>query len=61
MIAYSRASGVEELIGQILPENEAMIALARGCGMEVEMQPGTSVAVAHIDLRSGRAEPAQLF
>jgi acetyltransferase len=60
MIAYSKASGVEELIGQILPENEAMIALARSCGMEVEAQPG-SVAVAHIDLRSERSEPARLF
>lgn len=61
MIAYSKASGVEELIGRIVPENEAMIALARRCGMEVETQPGTSVAVAHIDLRSERPESAQLF
>lgn len=53
MIDYCRASGLAELIGQILPENDAMIALARRCGMQVEIAPGASVAVAHIDLRSG--------
>lgn len=52
MIDYCRASGLAELIGQILPENEAMIALARRCGMQVEVAPGASVAVAHLDLRS---------
>jgi len=52
MIDYCRASGLAELIGQILPENEAMITLARRCGMQVEVAPGASVAVAHLDLRS---------
>ncbi len=52
-IDYCRASGLAELIGQILPENDAMIALARRCGMQVEIAPGASVAVAHIDLRPG--------
>lgn len=52
MIDYCRACGLAELIGQILPENEAMIALARRCGMQVEIAPGASVAVAHLDLRS---------
>jgi acetyltransferase len=55
MIEYCRASGVAELIGQILSENEAMIALARRCGMQVEEGPGTSIAIAHLDLRA--AEP----
>lgn len=61
MIDYCKASGVTELIGQILPENQAMIALARHCGMTVEIQPATAVAVAHLDLRPEKAEPAQLF
>ncbi len=52
MIDYCRVSGLAELIGQILPENEAMIALARRCGMQVEVAPGASVAVAHLNLRS---------
>lgn len=55
MIDYCRKSGLAELIGQILPENEAMIALARRCGMQVEVAPGANVAVAHIDLRAGEA------
>lgn len=50
MIAYCRASGLSELIGQILPENTAMIGLARRCGMRVEIAPGARVAVAQIDL-----------
>jgi acetyltransferase len=52
MIDYCRASGVSVLIGQILAENEAMITLARACGMEVEETPGASIAVAHLDLRA---------
>jgi acetyltransferase len=51
MIDYCRASGLTELIGQILPQNAAMIALARRCGMQVETVPGASVAIAHIALR----------
>jgi acetyltransferase len=47
LIAYTRENGLE-LIGQIAPDNEAMIALAERCGMEVEHAPGNDVAVAHI-------------
>jgi L-amino acid N-acyltransferase YncA len=47
MIAYCRANGLE-LIGQILPENEAMIRLATRCGMQVEHRPGSDLAIAHM-------------
>jgi acetyltransferase len=51
-IDYCRARGTAELIGQIRADNEPMIALARRCGMRVEVAPDTSLAVAHIDLRT---------
>jgi acetyltransferase len=50
-IDYCRARGSDTLIGQIRTDNEAMLALARRCGMEVETAPGASLAVAHLDLR----------
>jgi len=52
MIAYCRDRGVAELIGQILAENAPMIALARRCGMTIELPPGARVAVAHLDLQA---------
>ena len=55
-IEYCRTRGHRVLIGQISPENEPMIALARRCGMEVEQAPGSSLAVAHLDLQPDRAE-----
>jgi acetyltransferase len=54
MIAYSNENGLE-LIGQIAPDNEAMITLAERCGMQVEHLPGTHIAVAH--MRAGTARP----
>ena len=36
LLIDARATGLHELIGQMLPDNQAMIALARRCGMEVE-------------------------
>ena len=50
-IDYSRARGSAALIGQIRADNEAMLALARTCGMEVERAPSGNLAVAHLDLR----------
>jgi acetyltransferase len=50
-IDYCRARGNGTLIGQIRTDNEAMLALARRCGMEVETAPGASLAVAHLHLR----------
>jgi hypothetical protein len=47
MIAYTKENGLE-LIGQIAPDNEAMLALAERCGMEIEHPPGTDMAVAHM-------------
>jgi acetyltransferase len=61
MIDYCKANGIAELIGQILRENQAMIALARQCGMTVEFPPGAAIAVAHLDLRPPPADAAQLF
>jgi acetyltransferase len=57
MIAYCRASGVRELIGQIRPENQAMIDLAQRCGMTVDAQPGIDIVVAHLDLRHATRPP----
>lgn len=51
LIEYCRARGKSTLIGQIHPDNEAMIALARRCGMEVEIAPDSNLAVAHMDLQ----------
>ena len=59
-IAHARARGSATLIGQISAGNEAMLALARRCGMEVELAPGASLAVAHLDLRP-RAPEVRLF
>jgi len=50
-IDYCRERGKRALIGQIRADNEAMISLARRCGMEVETAPEASLAVAHLDLR----------
>jgi acetyltransferase len=61
MIDYCKASGIAELVGQILKENQPMIALARRCGMTVELPPGAAIAVAHLDLRPPPADAAQLF
>ena len=50
-IDYSRSRGAKALIGQMRPDNEAMIGLARALGMAVERAPGASFAVAHLDLK----------
>jgi acetyltransferase len=59
-IEFCRAHGKATLIGQIQPDNAAMIALARRCGMEVEVAPAGNLAVAHLDLRP-RAPEVKLF
>jgi acetyltransferase len=46
-IEYCAAHGLE-IIAQILPENEAMIRLAKRCGMQVELSPGRDLAIAHM-------------
>jgi acetyltransferase len=55
MIAYSRENGLE-LIGQIAPDNEAMITLAERCGMQVERPAGTDIAVAHLAPQARHAD-----
>ena len=57
MVTYSKENGLE-LIGQIAPDNEAMITLAERCGMQIEQPPGSHIAVAHMhaQARSGRPD-----
>src|SRR5690606_7869308 len=55
---YLRARGTATLIGQIRDDNEPMLALARRCGMEIELPPGGTLAIAHLDLRTA-AEQAR--
>jgi acetyltransferase len=55
-IDYGRARGSAALIGQIQADNEAMIALARRCGLQVELSPNANLAVAHLDLRPRQPE-----
>jgi acetyltransferase len=57
MIDYCAARGLFELIGQILVENQPMIALARSVGMDVREAPGGTIAVAHLDLGAPRRMP----
>jgi acetyltransferase len=59
-IDYCGMRGTATLIGQIQADNEAMLALARRCGMEVELAPNATVAVAHLDLRP-RPPEVKLF
>ncbi|MCC7080613.1 MAG: bifunctional acetate--CoA ligase family protein/GNAT family N-acetyltransferase [Burkholderiales bacterium] len=47
MIGYCRRNGIE-LIGQIHPQNDAMLALAARAGMQVERPPGAQIAIAHL-------------
>jgi acetyltransferase len=58
MIAYAKENGLE-LIGQIAPDNEAMITLAERCGMQVEHPPGAQVAVAHLSAQAQSERPAE--
>jgi acetyltransferase len=59
-IDYCRARGQKTLIAQILPENEAMMALARRSGMAIEIIPGASIAIAHLELQP-RPPEVKLF
>jgi acetyltransferase len=44
LLAYCRASGLREVVGTVLPDNAAMLGLARGCGFAAA--PGTDGATA---------------
>jgi acetyltransferase len=57
MIGYCEESGVGVLIAQILVENQRAIELVRGCGMQVEITPGATIAVAHLEFRAGKGGP----
>jgi acetyltransferase len=56
VIDHARSRGKHSLIGQIDRANEAMIALARRSGMEVEIAPESNFAIAHLDLRPARPD-----
>jgi acetyltransferase len=51
LIDYCRARRKTALIGQMRPENRAMIALSRRRGMDIEVAPEGNLAVAHLDLQ----------
>jgi acetyltransferase len=50
MIRYCTGRGFSELIGQVVPDNERMLALARSVGMHVYHTSGAGIAVAHLKL-----------
>ena len=39
LIAYARAAGIQELFGHVLYDNEAMLAMCRNLGFEIERVP----------------------
>ncbi len=55
LIDHCRSRGTAEMIGLISPENDAMLGLARSCGMEIEKT--ANMAIAHMDLRRPAAAP----
>jgi len=50
MIRYCSGRGFSEIIGQVVPENERMLALARSVGMHIFRAPGAGIAVVHLKL-----------
>jgi len=50
MIRYCTGRGFSEIIGQVVPGNERMLALARSVGMHVYRTSGAGIAVAHLKL-----------
>ncbi|HEX7054286.1 MAG TPA: GNAT family N-acetyltransferase [Burkholderiales bacterium] len=57
-IRHCRSHGCTALFGQVRPDNEAMLALARRCGMSLEYAPGGDLVVVHLDLRQRAAAGA---
>jgi len=51
LIAYAKARGIEELFGDILAENSAMLALCRDLGADLSL-PASGVVRSTINLRS---------
>ena len=50
MICYCSARGFSEIIGQVVAENERMLALARSVGMHIYRAPGAGIAVVYLKL-----------
>jgi acetyltransferase len=50
MIRYCRERGVQELAGEVLVENEAMLRLVRRLGFKVQRQSGGGVMSVTLDL-----------
>jgi acetyltransferase len=51
MVAYLRERGTAEIVGQCLPENAAMAALAREAGFEVTPAPQLGIVELRLRLR----------
>jgi acetyltransferase len=56
MIGYCRQRGLRELVGQVLPENERMLGLARKLGFEQHYLPEDGAV--EVTLRLGRSHRA---
>lgn len=54
---YARSKGIRRLIGVVLPENHAMLSLARTSGFEVHLQQGSGLFEISCDLMRGSTEP----
>ncbi len=51
MIDYCRARGTREIVGQILPENRAMLGLAKALGFSAAHDPEENVTVVRLTLQ----------
>jgi acetyltransferase len=52
MIDYTRTRGTRQIVGQILPENQPMIGLARALGFSAEHDSAENVTVVRLPLHS---------
>lgn len=52
LIEYARSKGIHRLIGIVLPENHAMLSLARATGFKVHLQSATGLFEIALDLQS---------
>jgi RimJ/RimL family protein N-acetyltransferase len=50
MIGYCTGRGFSEILGQVVPGNERMLALARSVGMRIYRTSGAGIAIAHLKL-----------
>jgi acetyltransferase len=53
LVRYCRARGTQEIVGQVLPENRAMLSLARRLGFEGHLLPHEGVVEVRLRLEGG--------